>query len=242
VEAARSRCASRSSRRPIDERGGDGNGWRSASCVGPNAIIQVLAAARALESEARVRQLFRAAGLEAYVDEPPKAMVDEREVAALHRGLQSGLGAERAETIAWLAGWRTGDYILAHRIPRAAQRILYGLPASLASRVLLAAIARHAWTFAGSARVEIEPGRPALIRLYDGAIAADPAGGRTVCAYYAAVFERLFTVLIDPRIEVVETECAASSVPACVFRIARSEMSLALRPAPRDDATRPAVT
>ena len=54
---------------------------------------------------------------------------------------------------------RTGDYLLAHRIPKPVQALLKRLPAPLAARVLLAAITRHAWTFAGSGRFEAH--RPA---------------------------------------------------------------------------------
>lgn len=197
--------------------------------IGPNAIIQVLDAARALETETRVRQLFGAAGIEPYIDEPPAGMVDEQEVAALHRALYSKLGSERASTIAWLAGWRTGSYILAHRIPRPAQQILRALPAPLASRVLLAAITRHSWTFAGSARVVIEPGSPASIKLFDGALSRSATEASTGCIYYAAVFERLFTALIDARIKVAETACTTTGAPACVFKISRREKSHALR-------------
>jgi hypothetical protein len=58
--------------------------------------------------------------------------------------------AEVAAEVARSAGRRTADYLLAHRIPKPVQALLKALPARLAARVLLSAIARHAWTFAGS--------------------------------------------------------------------------------------------
>ena len=75
--------------------------------------------------------------------------------------------------------------------------MLEALPASLASRQLLSAIARHAWTFAGSGRYAAGP----------------------VCHWHAGVFETLFRTLVHPRSRARETACCAAGAPACRFEI-----------------------
>jgi divinyl protochlorophyllide a 8-vinyl-reductase len=39
------------------------------------------------------------------------------------------------------------------------------------------------------------------------------------CDYYAATFERLFTVLVHPDAKVVETDCMGRGASACRFEI-----------------------
>ena len=188
--------------------------------IGPNAITRVAEALRPLGGDSAVRRVFGRAGLAAYVDTPPQAMVDEAEVTALHAALRAELGAGAARAVAADAGRRTADYLLAHRIPALAQRLLRALPAALAARLLLRAIGAHAWTFAGSGIFSASVGRAAVqlqIRhnpLCRGLRSAEPA-----CDFYTAVFQRLFTVLVHPRAQVTEQACEARGDPACVFDI-----------------------
>ena len=125
---------------------------RRADRVGPNAVTQV---ARALEAGLGLglcREVFAAAGIWPHLVDPPTDMVDERDVAQLHAAMVATLGDARAAEISWDAGQRTGDYLLANRIPRAAQFALRSLPRRLAAKLLVDAIARHAWTFCGAGR------------------------------------------------------------------------------------------
>lgn len=184
--------------------------------IGPNAIIQVAQALRALHGEALARRVFGAAGLSALLDHPPERMTDERIVAALHRTLHTLLPADDAAEVAAEAGTRTADYLLARRIPRPVQWLLCALPARLAAPLLLRAIERNAWTFAGSGRVFVTPGTPAVIEIEDNPVATGP------CHYHIAVFTRLFQVLVHPRAEVRETLCCASGAAACRFAISWS--------------------
>lgn len=165
------------------------------------------------------RELLDSVGLGAYVDAPPGQMVEEREVIALHSAVRSRLTPEAARSIAHAAGLATGDYLLAHRIPRSAQIVLRALPASLASRLLLAAITRHAWTFAGSARFTARGGRRTLFRLEDCPICRGAQSAAPLCEYYAATFTRLFSRLVHPRAEARETACIAAGAPACQFEV-----------------------
>lgn len=189
--------------------------------IGPNAILRVaesLTAAGDLDDRARV---FASAGIAHYLAQPPQQMVEEGEVAALHRALRDLLGVDRARGIGRDAGLRTGDYLLGNRIPPFAQTILKSLPAGLAQRLLLKAIARNAWTFAGSAVFSVQPGRPTRLILDGSRVCGGAGADQPLCDFYAATFERLFRVLVDPATRVVEVQCQGKGDPLCVFEVRR---------------------
>jgi len=183
--------------------------------IGPNAVIQIAAATDRLDRDA-TRRLFRAAGLQRYLDQPPAAMIPAAEAAALHRALSRVFDTAAARAIARDAGRRTADYLLANRIPKLAQRVLHLLPATLASRILLRAIARNAWTFTGGGSFAWTPGHPAVIELRGTPIARASGFG---CDYYAATFERLFRVLVHRDAVVAETACEGAGDPSCRFEL-----------------------
>ena len=146
-------------------------------------------------------------------------MVDEREVTALHHALRAMLGDERARAVSHEAGLRTGDYLLANRIPRLAQRVLKVLPPRLAARVLLAAIGKHSWTFAGSGVFKAEPGNPVRVSIAGCPVCHGMTADGPICAFYAGTFERLFRTLVSRRTVVTETACQATGAPACAFEL-----------------------
>ncbi|MEO0821052.1 MAG: bacteriochlorophyll 4-vinyl reductase, partial [Pseudomonadota bacterium] len=186
-----------------------------AALVGPNAVLQTAQALRAHGGEALAARIFAEAGLPALLAAPPEGMVPERVAADLHRALAASLPEAEAQAVARDAGRRTADYLLAHRIPRPAQWLLRALPGRLAARLLLAAIGRHAWTFAGSGRFEGALGREGLVRI---AIHANPLalpGG----PWHAAVFERLFRALVSRESRVRSVASCADGHPACRFEI-----------------------
>jgi divinyl protochlorophyllide a 8-vinyl-reductase len=191
----------------------------TAGHIGPNAITRV---AEAL-GPARARQVFRRAGLAAYLEAPPQAMVDEREVTALHVALRTDLGEAEARRVAADAGRRTAAYLLAHRIPAPAQVLLRALPAGLAARVLLKAIVGHAWTFAGSGRFSVrvtaDRARRVVLTIADNPLCRSVCSAEPCCDYYRAVFDVLFRALVHRGASVEETACEACGDPACVFEI-----------------------
>ena len=188
--------------------------------IGPNAITRVAEALRPLGGDSAVRRVFGRAGLAAYVDTPPQAMVDEAEVTALHAALRAELGTGAARAVAADAGRRTADYLLAHRIPALAQRLLRALPAALAARLLLRAIGAHAWTFAGSGHFSARVARGAAqLQIRHNPLCRGQRSAEPACDFYTAVFQRLFTVLVHPRAVVTEQACEARGDPACVFDI-----------------------
>jgi len=187
--------------------------------IGPNAITRVAEALRQHQDPGEIRRLFARAGIEAYLVQPPEKMVDEREVTRLHQVLRAELGIDAALAIAREAGLLTGDYLLAHRIPAGAQVLLKWLPARLASRVLLDAIQRHAWTFAGSGELRLHKPFPPRLAIAGCCICQGAQAEVPLCAFYAAAIERLFRKLVHPRAGVREIGCQAVGDPACTFQI-----------------------
>ncbi len=216
-----SRPLSRGAGEVDSEQRSTGKGLTTPSArIGPNAVTRVAEALTARDGPGACRTVFEAAGLAHHLDAPPTAMVDEADVAALHRALFDVLGAEEAAEVAWEAGRLTGLYLLAHRIPRPAQAILRHLRRPLAARILLKAIARHAWTFAGSGTFAhgFDPGL--WLRLDGSPVCRDIRTEAPACHYFAATFETVLAAMLGPRTRVVETDCAAAGAAACVFRVA----------------------
>lgn len=187
--------------------------------IGPNAITRVAEALGILHGEAARQQVFARAQLLHYLDAPPASMVDETEVQRLHRALRASFDAKAARRLARLAGECTGDYLLAHRIPRPLQLVLECMPARLAAHVLLSAIRRHAWTFAGSGRFTALAGRPIRLTITHCPLCRDEHAmdGTAQCDYYAATFERLFRTLVHYDVRVTEVQCEAAGGNACEF-------------------------
>ncbi|MFO1328690.1 MAG: bacteriochlorophyll 4-vinyl reductase [Rubrivivax sp.] len=197
----------------------DGAGLAGIGRIGPNAILQVLVALSDAVGEPAARALMAHAGLQGHVDDPPTAMVDERDVQVLHRTLRRELGIDRARAIGRHAGLLTGDYLLAHRIPAPARLMLPRLPAAWASQALMLAVRQHAWTFCGSGVFAVRPGTPLRVSISSTATARGTQADEPLCDYFAATFERLFQVLVHPATEVRELECTAMGAAACVFEI-----------------------
>jgi len=166
---------------------------RAEPLIGPNAVLQAVAV-----MEERLGHAETAAILaDAQITRLPSGehMIPEIEALRLHRwlALHDPMGAWG---IAEEAGARTADYIIAHRIPRAAGWLLRRLPARLAAPMLMAAIRKHAWTFVGA-------GAFVPADAWHFTIDRSPARDRlppaeSLFVWYAAVFTRLYRVLVAP--------------------------------------------
>jgi len=159
-------------------------------------------------------QVMAAAG----IFEPPSdaRMMPEAPAARMHQALRK-LEPEMAPSLAWAAGVRTGEYILTHRIPLSAQRLLRALPARLAAPLLTKAIAKHAWTFAGSGRFSVPA--PLTFAIADNPIVRGERSDVPLCHWHRAVFETLFRALVNPDMTCVEETCCAMGAPECRFRM-----------------------
>lgn len=192
----------------------DGAGGAEApqGLIGPNAVVQLgHAVAGHLGPDAAMR-LFRAAGLAELLVEPPRAMIDEALPARLFETLWQ-LHPDTAHAHAAEAGRRTADYVIAHRIPQLAQKVLRLSPRSLGARLLLQAIRKNAWTFAGSGRCAVTGRPPFVITIEDNPLVMPE------CAWHAAVFKRLFDRLIQPGTSVELLSCSNQGAPSCQFGI-----------------------
>jgi divinyl protochlorophyllide a 8-vinyl-reductase len=208
-----------------------------AGRIGPNAVTRLAEALDELHGPPVTDAVFAAAGLLHYRQAPPSTMVDEAEVTSLHAALRRTLAPQAAVCVARRAGSLTGDYLLANRIPAPVRALLRALPAPWAARLLVRAMASHAWTFAGSgafssvavpgrpgpeasAPPDVGPTRPRLELAVRGCPlcrgASTPA---PVCDYFASTFERLFASLVSRSARVHETACQATGASACRFEV-----------------------
>lgn len=195
-------------------------GAHAAGLIGPNAILRVAEALPARVGRETTHRLFDHAALGHRLREPPQGMVPEDEVRRLHAALRDELGVPLAREIAREAGQRTGDYLLAHRIPKPVQGLLKCLPARAAAAVLLSAIRRHAWTFAGSGRFTARNGRPVVLSICGNPLCQGwHSDDGPACDFYAATFERLFAALLHPRARVREVACEACGEGECRFEV-----------------------
>jgi divinyl protochlorophyllide a 8-vinyl-reductase len=187
--------------------------------IGPNAIIQMAEALCARIGLEQTRALMDAVGQGAYLGQPPKSMVPQSEVAALHTQVFQALDLAAFRLVSADAGRRTGDYLLANRIPKPVQWLLKRLPDRMAARILTRAIAKHSWTFAGSGVFSFG-WQPQLVYSIKGnPITAALHTQVPVCDYYAATFERIFRVLVNDEWRAVEYACEATGSEACLFEI-----------------------
>lgn len=187
--------------------------------MGPNSITQVARALVDLHGAAMQHAIFQRAGLADLLDDPPQTPVPVNQVASLHRSLVLHLGETQAEAVCRLAGERTAEYLLAHRIPRAVQWVLRHLPPAWAARLLLRAIRRNAWTFLGRGLFFAEPGRPAVIRFVGAPLCNGPALSEPGSCYYQATFATLFHALVSPRTHIVHSRCSQCHGRVCEYRL-----------------------
>ncbi len=184
--------------------------------IGPNVIIQAYAAMRALGRDRLADAVLDRAGLGRYIHAPPTGMVPQTEVVALFDAVSACCSPGEVRLLTREAGLRTGDYILANRIPVMAQRLLKHLPRAFAAPVLLSAIKRHAWTFAGDGVVTCSYRAPLSLSIGRNPIAMPG------CPWHVAVLGRLFGALVDPGVCIVHTRCCAMGAPECRFDIVHS--------------------
>lgn len=186
--------------------------------IGPNAIIQTVRALRE-QYGADAEAMLTRAGRPELCTQLPAEMIDEQEFIELIQALRGQIGVEAMGALLARAGAYTGDYILAHRIPRPAQIVLRLLPPRPALSLLLRAIKQHAWTFVGSGQFSYWRDRTMRLQIVNCVECRDVQAAGPICAFYQGAFERLIRVLVKPRACVYEVACAAHGDAACVFEV-----------------------
>ncbi len=197
-------------------RGADSAG----ALIGPNTILQLLPVLERAGGADFRDQVMAAAGV--FEAPPGEGMMPEEPAARVHQALRA-IEPQMAPSLAWAAGVRTAQYIMARRIPQAAQLVLKLLPARLAGPLLSRAIAKHAWTFVGSGTFRIAA--PLTFEITDNPIVRGEVSEVPLCDWHRAVFETLFCTLVDPRLRCEEETCCAMGAPACRFVLKRAPRS-----------------
>ncbi len=170
-------------------------------------------------------------------DPLPRDMVEEHFFARLVKVLFEELETEDAEGILAASGVGTGRYVLRHRIPGFVRLGLRLLPARLSLRVLLSAIRRHAWTFAGSSdfTARMTPDG-AEFTLAPSLVCVTAQAGRPMGDYYARAVETLVRALVSSKARVTEEACTATGAERCRFRIVLAPLpSHATKDVPTED-------
>ena len=185
-----------------------------AGKIGPNALIQTVHVLQAQASPDEVAAVLHACGLERLLTEMPSTMVDEQEFFDLADTLAAQRGATETQAILREAGRLTGDYLLAHRIPRPFQRLLHLMPRRAAMKLLMTAIRKHAWTFVGSGDFTYTLGRRPQLT-----IACSSNVTSAVCGFYGGTFERLFQTLVDAEAQVEMITTPPIVRTYCVYRV-----------------------
>lgn len=183
----------------------------SKGTIGPNSVIQLSRAIRVLGGDIVAEGVFAASGYSSLLNEPPDQMIDEAIPAQLFRTMWNTLPREQAAAIAYDAGLRTADYIIENRIPKKVRVLLRIMPTRIAMRVLLRAIEKHAWTFAGSGACSTQTSPDYLIRIKDNPLVMPE------CCWHRGVFERLFGMLLAANVTVNHVQCGAAGDDACLF-------------------------
>lgn len=186
--------------------------------IGPNSIIQTIASLRESCAPDDVRALL-AGEAEGYLSQLPHEMIPEGEFHDLVRLLVARMGVARAGEVLYRSGERTADYVCANRIPAPFRSVLGVLPAFIGLRLLLLAISKHAWTFAGSGKFSFSLGRAPFVSI------GRPEGHDTsgiaaaLCRYYCGAFTQMLRQVVSRRIALRETACQARGGQACVYQI-----------------------
>ncbi len=190
-------------------------GTRGSGVIGPNAILQLLPVLERFGGPAWRAEILALAGI---LDLPDGTrMIPEADAARLHRQLRWN-EPDLAPLLAAEAGVGTANYILAHRIPTAAQWLLKALPKEPAARLLSRAIARHAWTFVGSGRLDVVD--PWTYAIWDNPLIKGEQSNTCLCDWHAGVFARLYQELVSARCLCTETSCGAQDAKTpCRFEI-----------------------
>ncbi len=174
--------------------------------------------------------MFEDAGLLDAWRSPPRDKVADDKLRRLHRVLRDTLGLPTARAVARDAGTRAADELLARHIPRARQRLMRRLPASLAAALLRTDLRRLAWTFAGDGQVGLHAGggfvgagasRPAIVTIRGNPLCKGVQAAEPGCDFVCALLERLYTVLVHPSCRVVEVACESCGAPECRFEVRR---------------------
>lgn len=184
--------------------------------IGPNSVLQLVPLLDERLGTGPREMLLAQSGLsELPADE---GLMEEGPAAALHQAVRATY-PDLATDLTRRAGLRTADYIISHRIPPVVMHLLQHSPPWLSAPLLAKTIEKHAWTFAGSGEFRVASKRPLVFELYDNPVVRGEQADAPICHWHAAVFQRLFSNLVDKGMTCRETACCATGSDCCRFEI-----------------------
>lgn len=187
-----------------------------ATRIGPHSVLNLEPLLEERFGEAERDRLMQLAGLDSLPAD--QGLMAETPAAALHQALRRCHPADAPE-LTRRAGDLTGEHIIHNRMPVAALQVLRVLPPWLAAPLLANTIAKHAWTFAGSGKFKVRSRDPVVLELRDNPIVRGESSEEPLCHWHVAVFQHLFSEIVDPHLRCVETHCCATGADACRFEI-----------------------
>ncbi|MEM1412304.1 MAG: bacteriochlorophyll 4-vinyl reductase [Pseudomonadota bacterium] len=185
-----------------------------AGVVGPNAVLQLVEPLRFAGGQASLDRVFNQARLSHYLKDPPLAMVPEEEAYRLFTSTRDVLGNTTGDLVLKLAGQGTARYVMQNRIPGTVRGLLKTMPPRFAAPMLLNAIKRNAWTFAGSGVCSSMKSRPGWII----EIASNPLATPS-CPWHVAVLETLFQSLVSKVSQIESLSDGLSAGACCRFAV-----------------------
>ena len=183
------------------------------SKIGPNSIIQTVAALDATYGKAKAEIMLRKIGQGYLVGNLPKEMVEEAKFHTLVGALQKEIGETATSRILQESGERTARYLLKVRIPGIFQKFIKVLPPRPAFKLFLFAISKNAWTFAGSGKFSYTMSRPPEITV----IVTYPTHP-VVGNFYLGTFTALLQELVNPKTRIKADIRQESKTIRCKYR------------------------
>ncbi len=134
-------------------------------------------------------------------------------ILSLFQILERVLPKALASRVVILSARKAAEDLLKEHIPGIAQKMLYTLPDHVSAPLLLDALKRIAWTFAGSGSVRVMAGPPMYL-----VIDKNPAviWG---CLWQRALIETVFRNLISARARVEHLRCCKTGQSSCIYVI-----------------------
>ncbi|MFK8041997.1 bacteriochlorophyll 4-vinyl reductase [Congregibacter sp.] len=184
--------------------------------IGANSVLKLVPLLDDVLGETERNRLVLSTGL----SELPKheGMMAETPAAALHQAIRAS-HPTLAPALTKRAGERTAEYIMEQRIPAAALQVMLNLPPWLSAPLLASVIKKHAWTFAGSGTFSVRSKDPLVFALKDNPVVRGEHSTVPLCHWHSAVFQRLFSTIVDSNLRCIETQCCATGADSCIFEI-----------------------
>ncbi len=184
--------------------------------IGSNSVLLLVPLLDEALGTGPREMLLSEAGMDQLPDD--EGMMPEGPAAALHQAVRAHY-PDSAPELTRRAGMHTADFIITRRMPFIVMQLLQSSPPWLAAPLLAKTIEKHAWTFAGSGKFKVVSKSPLIFELHDNPVVRGEHSDKNLCHWHSAVFQQLFTSLVDPSARCVETACCANGSDCCRFEI-----------------------